>query len=163
VGNKSTPSQGVRAVYISNTGGTGYGYNRYTNQRIMFWRDITFPAGYDEVTLRFKIKVNGRTNRDDLSIFFQNGNTVPAVTQPAATLNAVPAIANATRIATLSMLGTTYVTRTYTLNAGNSAAATTRRLIFYWENSNSGGAGTHPPPSIDEISSLLSITVHHLH
>ncbi|KAA5534668.1 T9SS type A sorting domain-containing protein [Taibaiella lutea] len=157
VGGASAPTQGTMAAYISNNNGTNYTYTTNQFSRVLFWRDITFPAGYTVITLTFKVKVQGEyggtatSYYDVLFPFFQSSNTAPSVTQPAySSSNSQPAISNATRIASLTELGTGYVTRTYTLNAGNAAAATTRRLLFYWRNDNTGGA--QPPASIDEIS-----------
>ncbi len=162
VGTAGVPSAGTNAAYISNNAtGTTLNYSTTASSRVMFYRDVTFPAGETQISLSFKVKLSGESNYDDLTVFIQNGATVPAVTQPSASASAAPTITGATALATISVVGSAYVTRTYTVTAaqaGNTSAATTRRLIFYWENDASGG--TQPPAAIDEISltsSCLSV------
>ncbi|PSK92066.1 BNR-repeat neuraminidase N-terminal domain-containing protein [Taibaiella chishuiensis] len=154
VGSAATASAGSNSAYISdNATGTTYNYAG-SSSRVLFWRDVTFPAGLTSITLTFKVKVVGEVDYDDLSVFIQNGTTVPATgTQPSSSGSSAPSISNTTRLGTVSDVGATYVTRTYTISAadaGNTTVATTRRLIFYWENDASGNY--MPPVSIDEIS-----------
>ncbi len=155
VGAVSTPSAGANAAYISdNATGTTYNYLTSSATRVLFWRDVTFPAGETVITLAFKLKVTGEATYDDLTAFVQNSATVPTTgTQPASSGSSSATIANTTRLITASTGGASYVTYTANIvaaDAGNAATATTRRIIFLWENDASGG--TQPPASIDEIS-----------
>lgn len=159
-GTAAVASAGSNSAYISNdAAGLTYNFSNTTASRVMFWRDVVFPSGETSITLSFKIKVEGEDAFDDLSVFIQNGSTVPTVTtQPSPSSTSSPSITGTTRLTTLSILGSTYVTRTLTISAadaGNASAATTRRLIFYWENDGSGGV--NPPASIDEISLVSAL------
>jgi hypothetical protein len=161
VGGVSNPSAGSNAAYISNDAGGGtYTYSNTGISRVLFWRDVVFPAGETEITLSFKIKVTGESNWDDLSVFIQNGATIPSVGQPSASSSSAPSISGTTRLGTYSIQtpAGTYVTRTLTISpvdAGNATVATTRRIIFYWEND--GSYGSNPPCSIDEISLVSTL------
>jgi hypothetical protein len=159
VGSVATPSSGSRAAYISNdVSGSTHNYDITGSSRVMFWRDIVFPAGETKVTLTFKVKSNGESSYDDISVFIQNSSIVPSTsTQPSSSGSSAPSITNATNLGTYSAL-TSFTTQTITINAsllGNSSTSTTRRLIFLWENDASGG--TQPPAVIDEVSLTSSI------
>ena len=148
-------SAGTKGAYISdNASGTTHNYNTGGISRVMFWRDVVFPAGETVITLSYKVKVTGESSWDDVSVFIQNSSTVPSVSQPSASSSSNPSITNTTRLATWSIqTAGAFVTKSHTISAtdaGNASAATTRRLIFYWEND--GGGGSQPPAAIDEIS-----------
>ena len=62
---------GVRCAYV----GTSAANNNYTATAasvIHLYRDVTFPAGLDQITLYFRYKVRGRSNEDYGNLYSQH-------------------------------------------------------------------------------------------
>lgn len=162
VGTAAGSSAGSNSAYVSDhvTGAT-HTYNTSAISRVMFWRDVVFPAGETQITLTYKVKIEGELNWDDINVFVQSGASVPPVTQPAASGSALPSIANATLIANwVDGEPTEFIEVTDVIPAnlaGNALTSTTRRIIFFWENDSADGV--QPPIAIDEISLVSSIPV----
>jgi hypothetical protein len=157
VGSVSGPASGNNAAYISShLLGWTYDYQIQdgpAGSRVLFWRDITFPAGESKVELTFKLKVNGYPGYDDLVVFVQNSDEIPNTSvQPGYSAVAGPLIPSTTRVCMLALYGDAYVEFSFMLNPhdiGNFTEAKTRRIIFYWRNDASNGS--QPPASVDDI------------
>lgn len=161
VGTAASASAGSNAAYISNdVAGATHTYTTTSASRVMFWRDVVFPAGETSITLTYKVKIGGELTWDDINVFVQNSATVPSVAQPIASGSALPSIANTTLIANWAEGDPTFIEVTDIIPAsaaGNALVSTTRRLIFYWENDTADGL--QPPIALDEISLVSAVPV----
>ncbi|HEX6335166.1 MAG TPA: hypothetical protein VFZ78_13125, partial [Flavisolibacter sp.] len=158
VGPLVVPSAGTNSAYISqDPAGAVYTYNITSSSVVYFYRDVTFPAGLNDIVLSFKWKAQGESTWDWIAVWSAPTSVTPVVNLPSAgsaSWNNVPTTypgAELHGVQPYNLQGT-YQTATICLPA--SYAGTTRRLVFMW--SNDGSVGTQPPASIDEISLVSS-------
>jgi len=133
---------GTRAVYISSDGGTSYTYDNTRTSVSHFYRDVTIPAGVNNVTLSFNWKTQGESGFDYLAVYL-----VPTTTTPA----------GGTALATGQLgsnLSGSSTYQTFTMDLPCSVVGTTQRLVFSWVNDDE--FGTTPPAAIDNISLIAT-------
>lgn len=151
VGVNATPTAGTYCAYVSDgqSGAYGTNANYFYNANsggssadvCHFWRDVTFPAGEEQIILTFKWKGRGYTDASDyLRVFLAPTGT---------------SVSEDAQVSTSYQIGaskyynqTTWQTVSITINP--SYAGTSARLIFSWTNNSTGN--TNPPAAIDEIS-----------
>lgn len=151
VGVNATPTAGTYCAYVSDgqSGAYGTNANYFYNANsggssadvCHFWRDVTFPAGEEQITLTFKWKGRGYTDASDyLRVFLAPTGT---------------GVAEDAQVSTSYQIGaskyynqTTW--QTVSITIAPSYAGTSARLIFSWTNNSTGN--TNPPAAIDEIS-----------
>jgi hypothetical protein len=136
VGAPGTPFAGTNHAFVSNDGGTTYGYNASFSTTSHFYRDVTVPAGQSIITLTFQKKNNGEAGWDRILVFTAPTSVTPVSGTPASNGTA---LAGATLVYTDPASSAPYTTVTVGLPA--SLAGTTFRLIFTWQN-DGGTVGT---------------------
>jgi hypothetical protein len=139
-----TPFAGTKHAFISNDGGTTYGYNAAFNATNHFYRDVTLPAGQSIITLTFQKKNNGETGWDRILVYTAPTSVTPVSGTPASNGTA---LTGATVVYTDPASSAPYTSATVNLPA--SLAGTTFRLIFAWQND---GGTTGTGAAIDNIS-----------
>ncbi|WP_333875650.1 GEVED domain-containing protein [Flavobacterium sp.] len=146
LGSVAGAASGTRGAYISNNGGTSWGYSTGTSQTSHFYRDIVIPAGAQNTTLTFQWKGNGESGWDRLLVYTAPTSVVPVANTPASNSTT---LSGATLVWTQPNYSQSGYT-TATVNLPNSLAGTTVRLIFTWQND--GSFGTSPAGAVDNIS-----------
>lgn len=143
---------GTRSAYISNTnnGNWIYSINQYSTTHI--YRTVTFPAGQEQIKLKFRWNAYGEGPIYDVLYVFSCPTTLsPVVGIPTGTnsnTNAWTGTGNAQLHATLhSSAIANGNTAEITLPA--NFAGTNRKLIFTWKNGST--LGYQPPAAIDSI------------
>ncbi|HNQ68641.1 MAG TPA: BNR-repeat neuraminidase N-terminal domain-containing protein [Bacteroidales bacterium] len=147
VGVNGTHTNGSYCAYISSGSSGSYGTNAnyaYTGSSgdvCHIYKDISFPAGEELITLTFKWKSRGHTdNSDNLQVFL-----TPTSVTPVEDVN----LSSSYRIGQSSYYNvTTWQDATIVIDP--SYAGTTVRLVFSWKNNTLNT--TTPPAAIDEIS-----------
>lgn len=152
---------GSAGAYVSNDTGTSWAYTNNAISRASFYRDVTFPAGTETVTLNFDWRANGNdTNWDNLLVYVMDTEIVPSNVGPTTTNTTTTGWSGYTNGTTgyflLQRNGTSVPTQTTNVNYSFTSAqiayvsGSTKRLVFVWKNDGSGG--TNPPASLDNIS-----------
>ncbi len=151
VGLNAAPTAGTYSAYISDGQSGVYGtnanyfYNANSGgssaDKCHFWRDVTFPAGEELITLTFNWK--GRGNSDALD--FMSVYLAPIGT----TITEDVAVNSTYQIGASKYYNQT-TWQTITITISPSYSGTSARLIFSWTNNSTNN--TNPPAAIDEIS-----------
>lgn len=129
---------GSKSLYISNDGGVKNEYSNTTSRTHAF-RDISIPAGVNEVTLSFDWRAFGETNYDYLEI-----RIVPTTINP----SAGSIIASGTVLAQLNG-NNNFSNQSIILNT-SAFAGRTMRLVFSWINDNN--TRSNNAAAIDNLS-----------
>lgn len=144
----------VRSAYISNnTAGVPpphtYNYTTILSDRAThIYRNVTVPAGQNNIVLSFRWIGAGEGANDKMRIFVAPTTYTPAYgTAMAGNATAVPA--GIRQIGGNFSGQATWATATLSIPEGY--AGSTFRLIFEWTN-NSNSVGANPPAAIDNIS-----------
>jgi hypothetical protein len=142
----TTGYSGANCAYISNSTSFPYShqYTTTSNSYSKLYRDVVFPAGTQNYTLRFKTLVQGKVSAAQLHVYLVPSTEV---------LNA-GSLPSGTALAIYSALGTGWVDKTITIDnasIGNTSSAVTKKLVFVWYNYSSA-TGTQPPAAIDDIT-----------
>lgn len=143
VGNVISNS-GEASAYISNDGGVSHAYTTTVTAISHFFRDVSFPAGTSDFTLRFDWRGGGQgssVSYDYLRVFLIDPSSVPV----AGTL------LSSGQIGGTYVLNTAWQTALIPLNS--NLAGTVKRLVFTWRNNAS--AGTQPPAAVDNIRIVI--------
>ncbi|MFN8300551.1 MAG: fibronectin type III domain-containing protein, partial [Chitinophagales bacterium] len=140
----ATNNGGTKGMYISNDNGVTNAYTG-TSSIVHFYRDITVPAGYNNINLAFDWKCAGESSWDRILVYTAPTSLTPDNTAP--TPNSTT-LTGATLVGTYNLNGTSYTTVNATLPA--ALAGTTFRLIFSWQND--GITTNNPAGAIDNIS-----------
>ncbi len=143
---------GTKSAYISSSSAApfSHNYNEATSSAVFIYQDVVFPAGETIINLSFKVKVQGETSWDFLSVFLVEQNATPI---PGSVLTTATYPVNWT----YNMLGNGWITQNISITstqAGNATNASPKRLIFQWKNDN--GGGMQPPAAIDDITLTTS-------
>ena len=141
---------GTRCAYISNAG-TAHTYATGTSSVSHFYRNITIPAGENNIALTFKWINQGESGYDRIKVWVVPTTFTP-VNGTAITSSGVAPTGNIQIGGDLVSQGT-WTTANLLLPSGY--AGTTVRLVFEW--SNDSGGGTQPPGGIDDISLASSV------
>ncbi len=139
-----TPFAGTKHAFISNDGGTTYGYSTTAAASNHFYRDVTIPAGQSIITLTFQKKNVGENGWDRLLVYSAPTTVTPVAGTPASNSTV---LTGATLLYTDPASTAAYTSVTVSLPA--SLAGTTFRLIFTWQSDT--GGGTSPGAAIDNI------------
>ncbi|MFH2143670.1 MAG: GEVED domain-containing protein [Bacteroidota bacterium] len=135
----ATAFTGSYSMYINNTS-TNNNYDIASASVVHFYKDITFPAGNNDYTLKFYWKGEGESSCDYLRVYFAPTSITPvAGTLVSSTYELTPYI---------YLLSPTWEYFTEDLPIACSGNETWR-LIFSWRND--GSVGTQPPIAIDDI------------
>lgn len=157
-------TDGQRAVYISNDGGTSASYNITTAAISHFYRDFTIPESDGDVILKFAWKSwaengAGETNWDYGTVVMTDTSVTPTAgtevsTAQATLVNTIPtgngrigAVTNLGKF-NLAYGGADNNWRVETINLSNYKGQT-KRIVFTWVNDASVGA--NPPFVVDDI------------
>lgn len=151
---------GSAGAYVSNDAGVTWAYGNTAN-RSSFYRDVTFPANPESVTLTFDWRGNGNDgNYDNLLVYLVDTTITPTTAGPTGTDTTTTGWTGYTNGTTgyylLQRNGTavptTTTTVTYSLTVPQLAyvSGATKRLVFVWKNDGSGRS--NPPASVDNIS-----------
>ncbi|MBF6640390.1 T9SS type A sorting domain-containing protein [Flavobacterium sp. J49] len=159
----ATPAwfSGDRGAYVSNDSGTSWAYTNNIANRSFFYRDVTFPANTNAVTLSFDWRANGNDgNYDNLLVYVVDTSITPMISGPTGTnttnttwtgyTNGTTGYYLLQRNGTSTPTSTTNVTYSFTTAQSTYVSGSTKRLVFVWKNDGSGG--TNPPASVDNIS-----------
>ncbi|MBK7764065.1 MAG: hypothetical protein IPI46_12085 [Bacteroidetes bacterium] len=147
-----------QSAYISNNGGAAWAFTNNSVTASHIYKDITFPAGENEIVLSFNWKALGEASAWDALIVYTCPTTItPIASSPTGTGNAATWTGGSpTAIgAQLWNQGTNLQTFTACLPA--SFAGTTQRIVLTWKNDGSGGV--NPPAAVDNISLVSSVPV----
>ncbi|MFZ2899455.1 MAG: hypothetical protein WA004_12575, partial [Saprospiraceae bacterium] len=139
VGGVPTGTTGARSAYVSNDGGTTWTYNITAASVVHFWRDITFPAGEDEIQLSFSFDGDGESTLDRIRIYLVETTTTPVAGTELST--------GQIGLPNYNQQKAGFIKTGFRLPAGT--AGTTKRLVISWRNDLS--IGTMPPGGIDNI------------
>lgn len=150
IGTDASPTDGIYCAYITD-GHSGaystsaiynYNYSGYSSaDKCHIYKDISFPAGEELITLTFNWKCRGywSTDEDYMRVYL-----VPTSITPTEDV----ALSSTYRIGELYYDHvTTWQSESITINP--SYAGTTYRLVFSWTNTSSNN--TQPPAAIDSI------------
>lgn len=142
----TTGYNGANCAYISNSTSFPYShqYTTTSNSYSKLYRDVVFPTGTQNYTLRFKTLVQGKNSSAQLYVYLVPSTEV---------LNA-GSLPSGAALATYSVLGTGWLDKTIPLDnalIGNTSSAVTKKLVFVWYNFSSA-TGTQPPAAIDDIT-----------
>ncbi len=131
-----------KSLYITDNDGVNYNYNINAQSTVQAYRDITMPAGLDQLSLSFTWKGVAENCCDFIKVWI-----VPTTFTPTAGTLITPA---ADRIQIGANLNgqANWTTANYTIN-GAAYSGTTQRLVFEWRND--GSIGPNPPGAIDNI------------
>ncbi|OFY87617.1 MAG: hypothetical protein A3F72_13555 [Bacteroidetes bacterium RIFCSPLOWO2_12_FULL_35_15] len=140
----ATAYTGSRSMYINNTGSNN-NYNENAASTVHFYKDIIFPAGNNDFSLKFYWKGEGESTYDYLRVFLAPTSITPAAgTEVSSTYELTPYIYN--QSATWQ-----YFSYPMPIACGGNE---TWRLIFSWDNDGSGG--TQPPIAVDDIQVTMT-------
>ena len=151
VGSVPVSAAGTNAAYISNDGGTTWGYSLTTPSTVHFYRDVTVAANHPKIELNFSWKGNGESGYDRLLVYAAPITLTPTAGAPAAPSSVLTG-------ATLVFTQTVFPQAAYANSQvflPSSLAGTTFRLIFVWQGDNS--VGTNPPVAVDNISLVSNV------
>ena len=155
-GTRSFAPNGNRAAFISQSPNTqvwSYDLNNYSTTH--FYKDVTFPAGQDQIQLKFRWNAQGEGNSnqayDVLYVYMCPTSITPLPNSPFGT-SSVP-VWNGS--GTANLLGAFFSCpsnsgTTATITITPNAAGTTQRLVFTWKNGNT--LGVQPPAALDSIA-----------
>lgn len=146
---------GTRAAYVSNTPTAATPTHAYTFALAItttkvshLYKNVTIPAGQNNISLNFRWISAGEGVDDRMRIFIVPITTTPAYGTQLATSGAIPT--GVRQIGNTNYSGqTSWTNSTVTIPAGY--AGTSFRLVFEWTNNNNG-VGTNPPAGLDSIS-----------
>ncbi|PZR21396.1 MAG: hypothetical protein DI539_08135 [Flavobacterium psychrophilum] len=141
----ATSNSATNSLYISQDNGTTNTYNVNSGSVVHAYRDITIPAGVDQLELTYDWKsVAESATFDWIRVWI-----APTTFNP--TPSTAITTANATQIGTSLSLNSTWTTLSNIIQAGSlNLGGSTRRLIFEWRND--GVGGNQPPAAIDNIN-----------
>lgn len=141
---------GSNCAYVSNSSTAATPTHTYINQNIRsrFFRDITFPAIGNTITLSFDWICAGEANIDEMTVWLVPTSYNPAFNLPATTTTGV---APTGRIELGSNFHSQGTWTSATITVPPAYAGTTSRLLFEWSSNGSGTIGT-PPAAVDNIS-----------
>lgn len=130
---------GSYSMYINNTASNN-NYNITSASIVHFYKDITFPAGSNDYSLRFYWKGEGESSYDYLRVFLAPTSLTPvAGTQVSTVYELTPYVYNQSAS-----------WQQFSINLPIACGGNeTWRLIFSWKNDGSGG--TQPPIAVDDI------------
>ena len=139
---------GARGAYVdvNATAGAANTYQTGTARVSHFYRNVTFPAGENSISLSFNYKGQGEDFFDYMNVYVVSTATTPiAGTQ-----------------LTTGRVGSLYYNlvagcTSETINIPASFAGTTQRLVFSWIND--GSFGSNPAIAIDNISLVSSVAI----
>lgn len=142
----ATAYTGSNSMYIHNGGGTDNDYDIAAASTVHFYKDITFPAGNNDFSLRFYWKGEGESaSYDYLRVYFAPTSVTPvAGTQVNSIYALTPYVYNQSST-------WEYFNNTLPVACGGNE---TWRLIFSWYNDVS--TGTQPPIAVDDIIVTIS-------
>ncbi|MDI9309947.1 MAG: T9SS sorting signal type C domain-containing protein [Limnohabitans sp.] len=143
---------GTRCAYISNTAGGTYSYDIANSRASFMYRNITIPAGEDNITLSLRWIGRGQASQDKMRIWIVPTTYTP-ISGTAITASGTAPTGNIRVGATNYSGQATWTTSSFKLP--QVYAGQTVRLVFEWTNDAS--LGTQPPVAIDNIS-LISAT-----
>lgn len=145
---------GTRCAYVSQDRGGApppFTYDLTAARATHIYRDITIPAGENNIALSFRWIGQGESSFDRIRVW-----VVPTTVTPAygtgITASGTAPTGNIQIGADLNSQGT-WTTANLTLPS--AYAGTTVRLVFEWTNDGSGG--TQPPGAVDNISLISSV------
>ncbi len=149
----ATKYAGTNSAFISNNG-TRNEYSLNRTSTVHFYRDITVPAGEEEIVLSFYL--NGTVENfmgtiyDRLLVYIAPTSVTPVAGAP---VSDGTDITGATLVYSQPATVTPYALQEIVLPT--TLAGTTFRLIFTWQND--GSQGTYPPASVDNISLISNV------
>ena len=154
--NATAGFSGANAAYISNSAAAPFAHDyTITSQGTVYmYKDVTIPAGETDVTLDFKLLVQGQgTGTSNLDYF--RVYLLPTTVTPEANTSTtgIPSTTTYPANWTYKMEGAAWVNKSVTIpvsELGNGTAPSTRRLVFMWRNNST--SGTTPPAAIDDIT-----------
>lgn len=158
---------GTRAAYVTNNSSAtppphAYNFTGIGNPRVShLYRNITVPAGQNNIVLSFRWICAGEGANDKMRIYLAPSNHAPAYNT--ATGVNTTAIPNGLRGIGGDFSGQATWT-TSTLSIPEGYAGTTFMLIFEWTN-NANNTGTNPPIAVDNVtvtSSTLAVPANDL-
>lgn len=151
VGTDASPTDGTYCAYITDghsggyttTASYNYNYSGYSSaDKCHIYRDISFPAGEDLITLSFEWKCRGywSANEDYMRVYLIPTSITPTEDNS---------------LSSTYKIGEWYYNhvtswQSESITIDPSYAGTTYRLVFSWINTTSNN--TQPPAAIDEIS-----------
>jgi len=139
---------GARGAYVdvNTTLGSANTYATGTARVSHFYKNVTFPAGENSISLTFNYKGQGEAFFDYMNVYIVSTATTPVAGTPLAT----------------GRVGSLYYNlvagcTSETINIPASFAGTTQRLVFSWIND--GSVGSNPAIAIDDISLISSVAI----
>ena len=161
VSSNATPGfSGTNAAYISNsaTAPFAHDYTVTSGSTVYMYKDVVIPAGETEVTLDFKLLVQGEGTSSNLDYF--RVYLLPTTVTPAANTSTTGIPSTTTYPANWSykMEGSAWVNKSVIIPVSqldNATAPSTKRLVFMWRNNTTNG--TTPPAAIDDITMISKV------
>ncbi len=133
---------GAFGAYISNDDGNTNNYTLNSASTVHLYRDIDFPAGLEDMWLRFDWRANGQSSQDCLRVYL-----IETISTPVA----------GAQLGDSFQIGETYWNATEWQRTGieldNALAGQSKRLVFSWLNNAS--QGSQPPAALDNIRIVI--------
>lgn len=155
VGSGATGYIGTRAAYISNNSAGSPPPHAYTfsatsitDKVTHLYRNVTVPAGQNNISLSFRWISAGEGANDRMRIYIVPTNTTPMYGFVLLPSGIVPT--GVRQIGNANYSGQASWT-TSTVSIPEGYAGTSFRLVFEWTN-NHNAVGTNPPAAVDNIS-----------
>jgi len=147
----ATSNGGSNSIYISNTNGTTWDYNRSSYANVYFYKEVVFPAGITSIQVSFDIHSYAESSWDYAQVYLQPATATAPVANSSDT-NPAPQVPSGVQLGS-NFSGLTYNGwSTQTFSPPTSTwGDTTARLVFVWHNDGSQG---NTPAAIDNISVL---------
>lgn len=152
----TTGFSGTRAAYVSSSPTIATPPHTYNSAFVILaadkvthlYRNVTIPAGQNNISLSFRWISAGEGISDKMRIFIIPVGTTPSYGTTLATAGVIPTGVRQIGNANYSSQAT-WTNSTVKIPEGY--AGTTFRLVFEWTNNNNG-VGTNPPAGVDDIS-----------
>jgi gliding motility-associated-like protein len=136
---------GTNSLYISNNNGAANAYTTSVQSTVQAYRDLSIPAGANEINISFDWKAIGEaTTSDYFRVWLVPVTFNP---QPGTQINT---LSGGVQIGGTFNVNSDWTTASYTINS-TAFDGELRRLVFEWRN-NANSAGGQPPAAIDNIN-----------